>query len=186
MKLLIATLLLAFLQQTSIAQGSDFILLKKNDRTIKTIYSGINLSFGNASGFFSGKITAIKRDSLFFVQYDIRQLPTNLGIFIPDTVATYKLGFNYHDIDFIGHKTAGFNLAASGGSLFGGGIVLTTFGLGTWIFTKPGTQYYASPTLVIGGAVLGGIGYLLLKSNNSYKLGKKYHLEYVGISKEKR
>ena len=110
-------------------------------------------------------------------------MPTNLGVYVLDTVSVYKLRFNYRDIAYVGRKQSGFDWAATGGSLFGGGILLTTVGLGTWLFTKPGTQYYASTALVIGSAVLGGIGYLLLKSRHSYILGNKYHLEYVSTGK---
>lgn len=75
-----------------------------------------------------------------------------------------------------------FDWSASGGVLLGGGVLLTTVGLGTWIFTKPNTRYYASPYLVGGAALLGGIGYLLIKSGNKgMPLGKKYSLEYIKV-----
>lgn len=153
---------------------------------MKTYYTGEVISFGAVSGYFSGVITAIAKDTIFFTQYDIRQRPTNLGVYVLDTVGTYKLGFNYRDIAYIGHNRSGFNWSASGASLLGGGIILTTVGLGTWVFTKPGTQYYASPALVIGSAALAGVGYLLLKSNHSYKLGNKYHLEYISLTNRKK
>ena len=116
-------------------------------------------------------------------QYDIRQLPTNLGVYVVDTVATYRLVFNYKDIMAIeNQKRKGFDWGASGGSLLGGGILITAVGLGTWIFTKPGTQYHASPVLVGAGAALAGIGYVLLRSHGSkYKIGKKYQVEYVKV-----
>lgn len=79
-------------------------------------------------------------------------------------------------------KSNKFNWVGSGGALLGGGILLTTVGLGTWLFTKPNSRYYASPYLVGGAAVLGGIGYLLIKSGNKeMKLGKKYSLEYIRV-----
>ncbi len=186
MKISIAFFFLIIYHVVATAQGFDFILLKKNEHTIKTLYAGTIISIGTSTGNFSGKIYSIYKDSIYFLQYDVRQVQTNLGVYILDTVATYKLRFNYHDIAYIGHKPSGFNWSASGGTLLGGGIVLTTVGMGTWLFTKPGTRYYASPTLVIGSAILGGVGYLLLKSNNSYKLGSKYHLEYVGTAKQKK
>jgi len=64
----------------------------------------------------------------------------------------------------------------------GGGVLLTTVGLGTWLFSKPNTRYYASPYLVGGAALLAGIGYLLVKSGNkAMMLGKKYSLEYIKV-----
>ena len=163
------------------AQSSDFILLKKKGRTIRTFYAGVSISFGTSSGNYTGQISSITKDSIYFIQYDVRQVPTNLGIFVLDTIATYRLKFNYQDISYVGRKAPGFNWSATGGSLFGGGILLTTFGLGTWLFTKPGTQYFASPALVIGSAAMGGIGFLLLRSKNNYLIGSKYHLDYIGV-----
>lgn len=165
------------------SQPSDFIILKKDQRTIKSFFAGSIIGFGTDRGYYSGKVIAVKKDSLFINQYDVRQVPTNLGVYMLDTVATYRLSFNYKEIIKIeNQKRKGFNWASSGGSLLGGGILITTIGLGTWIFTKPGTQYHASPALVISGAALAGIGYLLLKSNGSYyTIGKKYQLEYIKV-----
>lgn len=165
------------------SQPSDFIILKKDQRTLKSFFAGSHIAFETDRGIYSGQITLVKNDSLFINQYDIRQVPTNLGVYMLDTIAMYRLGFNYSNIIKIENEARrGFNLAASGASLFGGGVLITAVGLGTWIFTKPGTQYYASPALVITSAALGGIGYLLLKSNSSnYSIGKKYQLEYVKV-----
>ena len=172
-----------FIYYSCLSQPSDFIVLKKDQRTIKSFFAGSNVGFVTENGYYSGKIISVKKDSLFMEQYDIRQVPTNLGVYVVDTVATYRLAFNYKEIIKIeNQKRKGFNWAASGGSLLGGGVLITAVGLGTWVFTKPGTQYHASPALVISGAALAGIGYLLLKSNGSYyAIGKKYHLEYIKV-----
>jgi len=174
---------LFFIYKAGISQPSDFIVLKKDHRTIKNFFSGSNISFETDRGYYEGQITSIKKDSIFINQYDIRQVPTNLGIYVLDTIATYRLAFGYKELTKIQYqKRRGFNWAASGGSLLGGGILITAVGLGTWIFTKSGTPSHASPALVISGAVLAGIGYLLLRSNNSgYNIGKKYQLEYIKV-----
>lgn len=173
-----------FIYATGLSQPSDFIVVKKNSTRVKSFFKGSNINFETDRGFFSGQINAVKKDSLFLTQFDVRQVPTSLGIFVLDTVATYRLQFNYKEIIAItNEKPKGFDRSVSGGSLLGGGVLITAVGLGTWIFTKPGTRYYASPRLVIGSAVLAGIGYLLLKSNNAeYKIGKKYRLEYVKVN----
>src|SRR5665647_2921177 len=111
-------------------------------------------------------VTSIERDSVFLIRYDIRQVPTNLGVYMLDTVGRYPFAINYHDITGFEKYNNKFDWKASGGALFGGGILLTTVGLGTWLFAKPNTRYYARPSLVIGSAALSGIGYLLLKSHN--------------------
>jgi hypothetical protein len=173
----------SFIYASCLSQASDFIILKKDHRTIKSYFAGSNIGFETERGYYSGKMISVKKDSLFIEQYDIRQVPTNLGVYMLDTVATYRLAFNYKEIIKIeNQKRKGFSWAASGGSLLGGGILLTVVGLGTWAFTKPGTQYHASPALVISGAALAGVGYLLLKSNGSYyAIGKKYQLEYIKV-----
>ena len=173
----------SFMYASCLSQPFDFVVLKKDQRTIKSFFAGSNIGLATEKGYYSGKIISIKKDSLFIEQYDIRQVPTNLGVYMLDTMATYRLAFNYKEIIKIeNQKRKGFNWAASGGALLGGGILITGVGLGTWVFTKPGTQYYASPALVISGAALAGIGYLLLKSNGSYyAIGKKYHLEYIKV-----
>ncbi|MEO8762901.1 MAG: hypothetical protein ABI416_01380 [Ginsengibacter sp.] len=165
------------------AQFSDLLILKKNNRTIQAFFPGNDISFNTASGYYSGIIRSINRDSLFLVYYNIRQMPTNLGVYVLDTIGTYPFAVNYKEITGFGRaKKNKFDWSASGGALLGGGLLLTTVGLGTWLFTKPNTRYYASPYLVGGAAVLGGIGYLLLQSGGKgMVLGKKYTLEYINV-----
>lgn len=172
-----------FIYTSVISQPSDFIVLKKDQRTVKTFFAGSNIGFETGRGYYAGQITSINKDSLFINQYDIRQIPTNLGIYVLDTVATYRLSFNYKEILAVEkQKKRGFNWASSGGSLLGGGILITAVGLGSWIFTKPGSVSHASPALVIGGAALAGAGYLLLRSNSAgYTIGKKYQLQYISV-----
>jgi len=100
-----------------------------------------------------------------------------------DTVATYPFAVNYKEIIGFGKaKKDRFDWSGSGGALLGGGVLLTTVGLGTWLFTKPNTRYYASPYLVGGAAFLAGVGYLLAKSGSKgMMLGKKYSLEYISV-----
>jgi hypothetical protein len=159
---------------------TDFIALKKKDRTVRTLFAGSQISFTTSLRTYSGRIDAIGKDSIYLLEYDVRQVPTNLGVYMLDTVATYHSEICYRDILKVRNERRGFDLGASGASLLGGGVLLTTIGLGTWIFTKPGDQYHASPKLVIGSAVLGAAGYFLLKTNsNNYSIGKKYQLQYI-------
>ena len=175
--------LLIYLSGQSQPSPSDLLVLKKHERTIKSYFPGDEIFFNTASGNYYGYIKSIKNDSLFIVQYDIRQIQTSLGVYILDTITSYSFAVNYKEIISLGkNNQKHFDWSASGGALFGGGIILTTVGLGTWIFTKPNTQYYASPYLVGGGALLAGIGYLLLKSKSKGQLiGKKYSLEYIQV-----
>lgn len=180
----LAIFFLAIFFSSSCAAQSDLLLLKKNRKTIQTFFPGTEMKFSTGARYYYGDIyvTSIQRDSVFLIQYDIRQVPTNLGVYVLDTIARYNFGINYKDITGFGKNNKKFDWSASGGALFGGGILLSTVGLGTWIFTKPHTRYHASPGLIIGSAALAGVGYLLLKSNNKeMKLGKKYSLIYLKV-----
>jgi hypothetical protein len=181
MRFLLVILSTLFFTVTCTAQN-DLLILKKNNRTQQTFFPGSEMTFSTAKGSYNAYVTSIQRDSVYLVQYDIRQVPTNLGIYMLDTIARYNFGINYRDITGFGKMNNKFDWNASGSALFGGGILLTTVGLGTWIFAKPNTRYYARPALVIGAAVLSGIGYLLLKSHNKGTLlGKKYTLHYIKV-----
>jgi hypothetical protein len=183
MKAVCMFMIAAFSCINGFAQPSDILILKKNNRTLQTFFPGNEITFNTASRNYGGVIRSINNDSLFLIYYDIRQIPTSLGVYILDTVATYPYAVNYKEITGFGKmKKNKFDWSGSGGALLGGGLLLTTVGLGTWLFTKPNSRYYASPYLVGGAAVLGGIGYLLIKSGNKgMMLGKKYSLEYIKV-----
>lgn len=162
------------------AAQDDFIVLKKNLRTVKTYFTGTQIAFTTSTRYYSGRISSIQKDSIDMLEYDIRQLPTRLGVYMLDTVATYRSRIGYRDIIKIQNERKGFNFAASGASLLGGGILITAIGLGTWLFTKPGDRYHASPKLIVGAAALGATGYILMKtSDKNFSIGKKYHLNYI-------
>ena len=183
MKSIFVFVVVIFNSILSIAQPSDILILKKNNRTIQTFFPGNEISFTTPLRYYYATIQSIRHDSLFLVQYDVRQVPTNLGVYILDTIGVYPFAVNYKEITGFGKNNKNkFNWSGSGGALLGGGILLTTVGLGTWLFTKPNTRYYASPYLVGGAALLGGIGYLLAKSGSKgMMLGKKYTLEYISV-----
>ena len=167
---------------SSFAQ-SDLLILKKNNRKVESFFPGSEIDFSTADRYYEAYITAVKNDSVFLVQYNVQRVLTTLGVYILDTVSEYHYAVNYHSIISLGKKRTGFDLNASGAALFGGGILLTTAGLITWIFTKPRTEYHASKQLVIGAAALAAIGYFLMKSGKkSMKLGKKYPLTYITMT----
>lgn len=159
---------------------SDMLMLKKNNKVIQTFFPNSDIMFSTESGYREAHILDIKRDSLFLVQYDVRTVMTNLGVYMLDTVAAYRSAIRYNEITGIGKKSSGFSWRGSGAALFGGGTVLTVAGLVTWILAKPNTRYYARPELVIGAAILAGVGYLMMKSSGrQMKIGKKYSLQYI-------
>src|SRR6188474_2524955 len=97
--------------QISVAQN-DFIILKKKDHTVKTMFSGNQASFATSLRYYSGRINFIKNDSIYLLEYDVRQMPTNLGVYVLDTVATYHTEVYYKDILKVGNEKKGFNANA--------------------------------------------------------------------------
>ena len=170
-----------FIANLSEAQN-DLLVLKKNGRNIESFFPGSEMDFSTNARYLEGQVTDIKNDSIFLVQYNIKQIYSpNLGVFVTDTLSQYHFGINYKDIISFEKKRSSF-LSASGGALFGGGVLLATAGLITWILAKPNTRYYARPQLVITAAALAGIGYFLMKSGNkTMALGKKYKLHYIKL-----
>jgi hypothetical protein len=161
---------------------SDLLILKKNRKTFESFFPGSEMNFSAANRYYEAYVTSIQRDTVFLVQYDIRQALTTLGVYVLDTVASYHFGINYHDIKSFGKNRKNFDWNSSGAALFGGGILLATAGLVTWIITKPNTQYHASPQLIIGAAIIAIVGYLLMKTGRkNIKLGRKYSLEYIKV-----
>ncbi len=178
------TLLLCifFLGFSCMAQ-SDLLVLKKNTKTVQSFFPGSEMHFTTDLRYFEAKISSIQNDSVFFVQYSIRRIPLTSGGVIMDTVGTFNFGINYRDILTLENRRKGFDWAASGAGLFGGGVVLTTAGLISWILAKPNTRYYARPEFVIAGAALAATGFLLMKTGNKRTvIGKKYTLKYISLN----
>jgi hypothetical protein len=136
MKSTILTLFLLSLACTAFTQESDFIILKKkNNRTVKTYAAGTFLSARMNNGFdVHGYITAIRNDSIYLRQQDIRMFGTEFGSTL-DTFY-YSVGFDYHQIirfnvkdgDLYG-RPKGFSVVSAPGLMMIGGagfLVLET------------------------------------------------------------
>jgi len=165
-------------------KSADFILFKKNGTTIGSYYKGNDIAFTNPDGvYIEAKITDIKHDSLFLQQFIIQQVPTSLGVYVLDTVGSYRYIYNYKQIKAIGRTGPKFNLSGSAASLVGGGAVLAV---------ASGVIYLAdrekfSPPLLIGSLGLMGAGYLMAKlGGKGMVMGKKYNLVYVEVTNNKK
>ena len=180
-KLLI--LLSFFISIYCVAQPSDFILLKKNNRTVSTFFAGGTINFTTVSSvYIEANITSIKNDTLFLQEYIVRQVPTQLGVYILDT-SFYYGRYHYNQIKAIGRTGRHFDLGGSGAALMGGGALLTV---------ASGVVYLAdnknfSPKLLAGAVGLFGVGYLLSKaSDKGTGIGKKYSFVYIKASDNKK
>ena len=183
MKRVLAISLLFFVH-CSFAQSSDFIILKKKDKTIRSYYAGTQIEFVTTDGAYrNALINRIANDTIYLQEFLVRTVTTNLGFTITDTAGSFRYAYHYRQIGAIGKKQSGFNLKGSGAALFGGGIVLTA---------ASGVVYLAdrkkfSPGLMIASAGLAGIGYLLMRSGDKgMVIGKRnYRIEYMNMQGNK-
>lgn len=165
------------------SQTSDFIVLRKNGKIVTTYMTGKKISLITYSGVTGGTIDRIANDSIYLNQYDIRFVPGYGNVSKLDTVATYHTQVALRDVTGLTNSPdKKFNWSGSGGALLGGGTLITLFGLGTWVFSRPNSEYYASPYLVGSAAVLAAAGYLMIRAGaKGILLGKKFTLEYVKV-----
>ncbi len=163
------------------AQTADFIILKKKNKTVKIFYKGSNIEFVTTQGAYrNAVINDIKSDSIFLQEFLVSRRPTTLGFFVIDTLGSFSYAYNYNEIYHFGQDNKKFNLAGSGATLLGGGILITL---------ASGVVYVAdnknfSPALLAAGAGLAGIGYLMSKgANKGITIGKKhYRLQYMSTN----
>ena len=179
--------ILLFVSTTSFSQSADFIQLKKNNKTITTFYSGMNIAFTAESGaYIDALINGIKNDTLYLQQFIIRYLPTNIGTYIVDTAGSYHYKYHYNQIIGIGQKEkANFNVKGSGAALFGGGILLT---LASGVVYLADREKFSAP-LLLASIGLGTLGYFMAKGKKSSRgmtMGKKYKLVYMNMSNIKK
>lgn len=181
---LLFVFLLTALQAQS--QPSDFIILKKKDKTIHSYYPGTQIEFvTKTDAYRNATITMIRNDSIFLKEYIVRTVMTQLGFYITDTLGSYSYVYNYHDIKSIGRKEKkGFNVRGSGAALLGGGILLTV--ANGVVFLADRKRF--SPAFMGVSAGLAGVGYLLSRSGGkAMVIGKKnYRLEYINLSPQKK
>lgn len=168
---------------TSFAQTGDFILFKHKDRTIKTFFSGSQINFTSVNGaYIEASITAIKNDTLYLKEFIIRQVPTQLGVYILDTSFYYEK-YHYRQILSIGKTGRRFDWNGSGAALMGGGMLLTV--ASGVVFLADNKKF--SPELLGAAIGLGGIGYLMSRaSGKGMIIGKKYSLVYIKAADNKK
>ena len=175
--------LLLMLPLASEAQSPDFIILKKNSKTIRNYYPGINIQFVSTGGVYrDALITEIKNDSIYLQEFLVRRLPTVYGTYINDTAGSFRYTYHYNEIKSFGKKEKkGFNAAGSGAALLGGGILLTL---------ASGISYIAdkekfSPGLLGASVALGGLGYLMTTTGKkAIVIGRKYTLKYMSMNQK--
>lgn len=179
-RFLVTTLML--LMPFLVKSQGDMLLLKKNNKVIKSYFPGSLIRMNVGNGYQEFYINKLADDSLFLYQYQITPYVDNLGFPRNDTTGTVAYVFHYQDIETLyDQKQGNWSWQGTGAALFGGGTVLTVAGLLTWVFAEKNTQYYARPGFVAASAVAAGVGYLLLQthSGKKWRIGKKFTLQYI-------
>lgn len=171
--------IICFASVAAHAQSSDFIILKKKNKTIRTFYAGSNIEFVATNGAYrNGVINKIERDTIFMQEFLVQRIPTTFGTYIIDTAGSFRFAYDYRQIKMFGKEQKGFNVAGSGGALLGGGILLT---LGSGVVYLADREKF-SGGLMAASAGLALAGYFMSKSGSKgIVMGKKgYHLQYMG------
>jgi hypothetical protein len=173
----------------SLAQVSDFITVKKkNDRTVKSYFPGSPIVCETYSGnFFNGYVEAVRNDSVFIKQYDIRPIPSMWGVSKIDTVATYITGVHYKNIRMmIFEQRKSFGFIRSGTIFIIGGLGYAGLNLinGGYL-NEPVMSNDNRRKLGIAAGVAAGGFLLKYFSNRSRRNHKKYRIEYIRMNTAK-
>jgi len=174
-----------FAATAAFSQPSDFIILKKKDKTIHSYYAGTQIEFMSTSGAYrNALINKIVNDTLYLQEFLIRHIPTQLGFYITDTAGSYRYAYHYNQIASFGKEQKGFNVRGSGAALLGGGALLTVASGVVYLVDRK----KFSPALLIASAGLATIGYFMSKSGSKgIVIGKKnYRIEYIKVTGEKK
>jgi hypothetical protein len=168
------------------SQASDFITVKKrNGKTIKTFFPGIPISFITFDKRpVSGLITAIRNDSVFVKEFDIKPMYNSIGIPVTDTAGIYLSGFNYKEIDQVDvYEGMRFQEVTPGRILIigGTGYALLNVINGAYLHQSITSSKNLTSLGIAAGAV--GTGLLL---NYLKKHANKSHVEYVHMNDVKK
>jgi hypothetical protein len=162
------------------SQTSDFLVLKKNGRTVKTYMKGSYIEFihKNGSGI-AGMVDRIYRDSISITWFDVRMAVTYWGTQVADTVSRNQLRFHYHEIAAIPRPAKSFEFIRNG-DLF----MITGLGY-AFLHTFNGIiqKTFVSPTVVGISLGVATLGFTMHKLRKHYwQVGRKYKLEYINLS----
>jgi hypothetical protein len=176
------------LSVTGFSQASDFLVVKKkNNRTLKTYFPGLPITFEMVNkAWVDGYVMAIRNDSVFVKEYDVRSVPTIWGVSMLDTAGTYVVAVHYTDI---GRMV--FDKKPPPFSFITDGTILMIGGLGYGVLNVVNGKYLHEPitdkdNIKSLGIALGvaGAGFVLHKISKGR--GKKQIIEYVRMNDVKK
>ena len=165
---------------TSMAQGSDMVVLKKGtDKTLKTYIAGSQIHFISIAGNeVEGNIKKIERDSIFIHTFDSRAAYTMWGTSFWDTVSVSLSRYHISEIREIIKPRSGFGFIKNG-------YLFMIAGISYAILHVVNAPILNQPIIPGQLAVAGGItatGVVLNRVHkNTVKLGKQHYLQYIPL-----
>lgn len=174
------TLLFFFAAQAYVfGQGSDMVVLKRGNKTLKTYLSNMPIHFIAQGGFeVNGVIRKIDKDTLYINIYDERRSYTMWGTSFWDTISVNLSKYHIHDIREMIKPAQGFGFIKNG-------FIFILSGTAYGLLHSINGLYLKQPIdpLTMGlsaGSVVTGM-VLRRVYRNSVTLGKKYHLDYIPV-----
>lgn len=142
---------------------------------------GSPISFATKDGHWqSGIIEDIKKDSIFYKELIVRQIPTQWGVTRLDTTISFMYKIHFNDIEGFPRVKESFGFVKNGNLFMIGAAGYTALNLinaGYLRYAPLGTDNRGN---LITAAGVFGVGFLLHKLHRPLLyLGKKYTLHYV-------
>lgn len=188
MRLLLLCIVLMTVSANCFSQASDFIVVKKrNNRTLKTYFPGSVIALQTVYGnYLGGIVQAIRHDSVFIKEYDIRVVPNQWGVSSVDTLGSYVVALHYKDIEIVVKKQRqSFVYIRNGDLLMIGGLGYIALNIFNGNYLKQSiTDLDNRKSFAIALGVVGA-GYLMNRLYK-YKNGKRYRVEYVRMNERQR
>ena len=169
-----------FCELAGFSQASDFISVrKKNGITVKSIFPGSIVSLRTVyANDINGVVEAVKNDSLFVKEYDVRSVPNQWGTFTVDTLGSTVIGFNYCDIETVVYKERrSFSFIKNGTILMVGGVGYVLLNVINGAYLKQsivGKENRKSLVIALGVA---GTGFLMNRLH-AKSVNKRYTIIY--------
>jgi hypothetical protein len=181
MKKFILLLFLALVSMETIGQqqGSfDMVVLRDhNDRTIKSYFQGIPITFGTTSGrYVEGTIRKIERDSIFIQKYDVRRAMTMWGTQVQDTVGIFWTAYHTNEIVWIKKPKAKFEFVRDGTIFMIGGVAYAALHVFNAAYLGE-PVIWSTVGISMGIAAAGFVMHKLRK--RKYMIGNGYTLKYI-------
>lgn len=188
---LLSSLFFLFVASSGFSQASDFISIrKKNNRTVKTYFPGVTIKFQTTYfRMVEGYILKINNDSVFVKEWDIRVVPTNLGVTMVDTAGSFVTGVHYKEIKVVywDKRKKVHELITDGTILMIGGTGYAALNIINGGIL--GESITDSDNLKKLGIALGvaGTGFLLKKlTGKEARFERKYRVHYIKMNEKKK